>query len=73
VKSTIYPFPKVIWNGSHWVDYFFNASDMSVGMHACNRYDWVVNNHVNGAKTLFVSSMIRFINENLCNISCILN
>jgi hypothetical protein len=30
--STIFPFPKVIWNGSKWTDHVFNSSDMSGGI-----------------------------------------
>jgi hypothetical protein len=32
VNSTFYPFPKVVWNGSQWVDYILNSSDMSGGI-----------------------------------------
>lgn len=32
VNSTFFTFPKVIWNGSQWVDYIFNSSDMSGGV-----------------------------------------
>jgi hypothetical protein len=32
VNSTLYTFPKVIWNGSQYVDYIFNSSDMSAGI-----------------------------------------
>jgi hypothetical protein len=32
VNSTFFPFPQVIWNGSEWVDYIFNSSDISGGI-----------------------------------------
>jgi len=32
VNSTFFSFPKVIWNGSQWVDYIFNPSNMSGGI-----------------------------------------
>ena len=32
VNSTFYTFPKVIWNGSQYVDYLFNSSEMSAGI-----------------------------------------
>lgn len=32
VNSTFFSFPKVIWNGSQWVDYIFASSDMSGGI-----------------------------------------
>jgi hypothetical protein len=32
VNSTFYTFPKVIWNGSQYVDYILNLSDMSAGI-----------------------------------------
>jgi hypothetical protein len=32
VNSTFFTFPKVIWNGSQYVDYIFNSSDMSAGV-----------------------------------------
>lgn len=32
VNSTFYTFPKVIWNGSQYVDCLFNSSDMSAGI-----------------------------------------
>lgn len=32
INSTFYTFPKVIWNGSQYVDYIFNSSDMSAGV-----------------------------------------
>jgi len=32
INSTFFSCPKVIWNGSHWVDYIFNSSDMSGGI-----------------------------------------
>lgn len=32
VNSTFFSFPKVIWNGSQYVDYIFNSSDMSAGI-----------------------------------------
>ncbi len=32
VNSTFFTFPKVIWNGSQYVDYVFNSSDMSAGI-----------------------------------------
>jgi len=32
VNSTFYTFPKVIWNGSQYVDYILNSSDMSAGI-----------------------------------------
>jgi hypothetical protein len=32
VNSTFYTFPKVIWNGSQYVDCVFNSSDMSAGI-----------------------------------------
>jgi hypothetical protein len=31
VNSTFYTFPQVIWNGSQYVDYVLNSSDMSAG------------------------------------------
>lgn len=32
INSTFYTFPKVIWDGSQYVDYIFNSSDMSAGI-----------------------------------------
>jgi hypothetical protein len=32
VNSTFYTFPQVIWNGSQYVDYVLNSSDMSAGI-----------------------------------------
>lgn len=32
VNSTFFTFPKVIWNGSQYVDYVFNSSDISAGI-----------------------------------------
>lgn len=32
VNSTFFTVPKVIWNGSQWVDYVFNSSDISGGI-----------------------------------------
>lgn len=32
INKTIFSFPKVIWDGSQWVDYILNASDMSGGI-----------------------------------------
>ena len=32
VNSTFFTFPKVIWNGSQYVDYVLNTSDMSAGI-----------------------------------------
>ena len=32
VNSTFYTFPKVIWDGSQYVDYILNLSDMSAGI-----------------------------------------
>jgi len=32
VNSTFYTFPKVIWDGSKYVDYIFDSSDMSGGV-----------------------------------------
>ena len=32
VNSTFYTFPKVIWNGSQYVNYILNTSDMSAGI-----------------------------------------
>jgi hypothetical protein len=32
VNSTFYTFPKVIWNGTQYIDYIFNPSDMSAGV-----------------------------------------
>ncbi|MDH5770341.1 MAG: hypothetical protein OEZ25_03530 [Candidatus Bathyarchaeota archaeon] len=32
VNSTFFTVPKVIWNGSQWVGYIFNSSDMSGGI-----------------------------------------
>ena len=31
-NSTFFSFPKVIWNGSDWVDYIFNSADFSGGI-----------------------------------------
>jgi hypothetical protein len=31
-NSTFFSFPKVVWNGSQWVDYIFNSSDISGGI-----------------------------------------
>ena len=31
-NSSFYTFPKVIWNGSQFVDYVFNSSEMSAGI-----------------------------------------
>jgi|GEM_PF-1543039 len=32
VNSTFYTFPQVIWNGSDYIDYILNSSDMSAGI-----------------------------------------
>lgn len=32
VNSTFYTFPKVIWNGTQYVDYIFNPADASAGI-----------------------------------------
>jgi hypothetical protein len=32
VNSTFYTFPEVIWDGSQYVDYILNSSDMSAGI-----------------------------------------
>jgi hypothetical protein len=43
INSTIYTFPKVIWNGSQYVDYLLNSSEMSAGIGSA--YIKVCNDH----------------------------